>query len=656
MTLARILCWPALLLCACAAPRPDWYRDAAFAPPEVEAEWARYHWYVADVKYDFRTRDAVEEGYRGPVSYADIYLVVKALTEEGAQIGTLNIPYWNQNIHDMNVVLLDSAGTRVPLDQAAVLATYREKGAVVLPRVTRGSVVALHIRQGPFLVLDYWEYPMQGLVPTWKSRFRFSYPKRLHYAFQGYNGLGAPEADSSRADMVNMTWQSARILPLDDVPFLDPAGARPRLAITSRNGAVGQGFPDWKSVAEMRAKEHFPAPSGATGLARRLAQELTAGAQDDSAKADQLLTWVQDNVAWDPEAKPGSDADQVAEKRQGDLWQLSALLREMFAGAGLESEILLTRGRDQGGFDPDMVTPNAAWEPVVAVRAGGREWAAMPHARSYGLGDYPATLYGMQSLSLSSGICRALPAPRYPTALVATEQEARLPPARERMVTVTLDGPWAGMARTDWYEGRWPDLSAFCRSFLSDLGFTAPVLSCAESGMEARNRPLHLEVAVENGGSSVERGGARQASYPNLFTRPAWFYDSARADDYYFPFAQVRRETAVFRADPAAGAPGRPPVPMRVEAEVSCRDHADDWLEVSCVRGDAEGDPVFTRETRMDAGRFSAPELRGRQSVFRESDRIKDLRVTARPAPPTPLVMEPRRGALGKAGLSRPRK
>ncbi len=618
-----------LLLAGCAALRPagaPWYREVAFAPPELEADWARYHWYVADVKYDFRTRDADEDGYHGPLSYADIYLVVKALTEEGSQIGTLNIPYWNQNIHSMDVVLLDSAGAKVPVDQAAVLATYREKGAVVLPRVTRGSVVALHIRQGPFMVLDYWEYPMQGLVPTFNSRFRFAYPKRLRYSWRGYNGLADPIADTSRNGLVTLTWQAGRIPPLDDVPFLDPAGARPRLAITSANGALGQGFPDWKTVADFRSKEHFAASGPAhAAKARALAQELTAGAAGDSAKADILLTWVQDNVGWDPEAKPSREPDEVAELRQGDLWQLSALLREMFEAAGLESEIILTRGRDQGGFDPYMVTPNAAWEPVVSVRVDGREWAAMPHARSYGLGDYPATLYGLHGLSLRSRGCRLLPAPRYPAAVVRIDQEPQLTQQRERPVSVTLDGPWAGMARTDWYDGHWPDLAAFCRSFLTDLGFSAPILTCSERDMQARNRPLVLDLTVEGGGAFAERGGVRQAAYANLFSRPAWFYDSARSDAYYFPFAQVRRETAVFH--PAAGS--------RLELETHCSESRDALPRVTCLRQDGVDSVAFTRETRFPAGRVEAQELRDRQRALADLDGLRDVRATLKPVPPS---------------------
>ncbi|HKP97103.1 MAG TPA: DUF3857 domain-containing protein, partial [Fibrobacteria bacterium] len=566
-------CAAALLLAGCAAKPREWYREAVMAPPEVEAEWAKYHWYVADVKYSFHTRDAIEEGYSGPMSYANIYLVVKALTQEGAQIGTLNIPYWNQSIHGMDVVLLDSNGVSVPLDQAAILSNYREKGTVVLPRVTKGSVVAVHIRQGPFLVLDYWEYPMQGLVPTWRSAFQFSFPKRMQYAFKGYNGLAEPVADTRKRSETNLTWKAERILPLDALPYLDATGARPRLAITSRKSTAGQGYPDWKAVAAFRSKEHFSKGlTDRTRETRKLARQLTDGSRSDRDKAAVLLDWVQDNVGLDPEARSGMDLDRVLENRQGDLWQLSALLAELYASVGLESEILLTRDRTQGGLDSAMVTPSAAWEPVVVVRAEGREWAALPHARAYGLGDYPAELYGLQGLSLKTGSIRPLPEPAYPSAFVGVTQEVRLEAAKERTLTVELDGPWAGMARTDWYAGRYPDLAGFCRSFLESIGFQGSVLSCSEAGMEGRNRPLILELTVANAWTWAERDGVRQWSLPDLFSRPAWFYDSARVDGYHFPFAQTRRETVRFLA-----APG-----MRLELRVPCREGSDSLLEVSC--------------------------------------------------------------------------
>lgn len=614
----------ALSLAGCAGQRPasaPWYREIAFAPPEVEAAWARYHWYVADVRYDFRTRESATEGYRGPVSYADIYLVVKALTDEGSQIGTLNIPYWNRNIHSMRATLLDAAGNELPVDQASVLATYREKGAVVLPQVTRGSVVALHIRQGPFMVLDYWEYPMQGLVPAWNSRFRFSHPERMDYAWQGYNGLGAP-AVSSADGQRTLEWKAQAILPLDDIPFLDPAGARPRLAITRRGGPMGGGFPDWRAVAALRMKEHFTGPAEPSPAIRALAAEVIAGSAGDSAKADRLLAWVQDNVAWDPESPAGADWDRVASSRRGDLWQLAGLLRELYSATGLEAGLMLTRGRDQGGFDPAMTVPNAAWEPVVTVRAGGRVWAALPHARAYGLGDYPATLYGQQGLSLPDGACLPLPPPRYPEALMETDQDAPLEAARERRVAISLEGPWAGMARTEWYEGEWPDLAAFCGSFLADLGFASNVLGCTEAGMEARNRPLRLEATVAHRGSVVDRGGARQASFAGLFTRPAWFYDSSRADAYRFPFAQTRRETVRFRT----------PAGMRLEADIPCLDSRDSLPSVACRRETTEDGFAFTRETRLPAGSFPSAELRARQAAFADLDGIESMQTTIKPA------------------------
>jgi hypothetical protein len=633
---AAALAAAALLLACAPARRGDWYRRAAAAPAPLEAEWAPYHWYVVDVEYDFHTRLAWEGMHLATQSFTDLYLVVKALTQEGSQIGTLNIPSWNQSLQAIDAVLLDSAGRRMPVDQKKVRKVYEAKGMVVLPSVTRGSVVAVHIRQGPFTVLDYWEYPLAGPVPTYRSTFSFTYPRGLNYRFGEYNGL-KPSEPRRKGREITRQWTAENVMPMAEVPFLDAAAARPRLVIT-REDRPG-GFPDWKTVAERRRREFFARTRlNRRETARKKAQELievavssravSAGppgrsAADtvarrsltDSAKAALLLEWVQDNIGSDPDAAYPQDPDKVLETRRGNMWQTASLLDEMFFAAGLKSRIVLTRDRAQGGLDSAMVAPDAAWEPVVVVTAQGRERAACPHLRAYGLGDYPPGLFGMPALSLDDGTVGPLPEPAHPAAVMTETQELTLEGARGRRLSVELSGPFAGMARARFFAGQAggeTDTLEFCRGFLKAIGFNAPVRACAESNMERRNHPLKLEVTLDPLDPPVERAGARQWSLPDLFSRPAWFYDQARVDDYYFPFRQIRRQTAVF---PKAGG-------KRMELDIPCKDFDRGVLKVSCKRAEEDGRIVFARETEIRQGRFTAEALRKDHEAFAGLDRI----------------------------------
>lgn len=620
---AASLAW---LLAGCASGPSRWWEDVAPAPPELEKEWEKYHWYVVDVKYSFDTRATLEGTYRGPLSYADLRLVVKALTPEGSQIGTLSIPNWNRTLHSMEVVLLDSSGRRLPVDQARVEEGYRRRGMVVLPRVTKGSTVAVHIRQGPFSVLDYWEYPMAGPAPIYRSTFEFAYPMRLRYHFKGYNGLGPP-VHSERRQAKVLTWKAERILPLSEVPFLDAMSARPRLVITSRNDAVGQGFPDWKAVAEHKERQWFGRTLwNRTAETRKVARGLAGGGAAPGAKPSEvdqarvLLAWVQDHISLDPAAPDEQDPDQVLAAQSGNLWQVAALLDEMYAAVGLDADIVLTRDREQGGMDPSVVNPNAAWEPLVIVQAGGREWAACPHARAYGLGDYPPGLFGLAALSVEGRTVRLLPEPAHPQASLLEKQVIRLEPVQERRLSLEMQGPLASLARSYYFAGKWTDTLEYCRAFLRAIGFSGGFRRCSEENMEARDLPLRMELVADNPWTSVERSGARQWSLPDLFSRPAWFYDSARVDDYLFPYEQHRRQVAVFET-----AEGR-----KLELDLPCNEADTSALRIDCERGEKDGRAVFTRDVIFRKGRFRAPALRQQHAALEGLDRVRESRVTAR--------------------------
>lgn len=633
----------AIILNCCAPSHPsDWYRHVTPAPASVETEWAPYHWYVVDVEYDFHTRLAWEGLHRTSQSFTDLYLVVKALTQEGSQIGTLNIPSWNQSLESFEAVLLDSAGRRVPVDGNKIRKTYEAKGLVVLPDVTRGSIVAVHIRQGPFTVLDYWEYPLAGPVPAWRSTFSFTYPRDLRYRFGEYNGLKAAEPERKGREIAR-AWKAERVMPVAEVPFVDGPGARPRLVITRED--LPGGYPDWKSVAERRRKEFFARTRlNRRENARRQAQQIiavavsaravsagppapgdTAGRRglSDSAKAALILEWVQDNVGLDPEAPDPQDPDRLLETGRGNMWQKASLLDEMFAAAGLKSRIVLTRDREQGGLDSAMVAPDAAWEPMVVVRAGGRERAACPHLRAYGLGDYPPGLFGMSALSLDDGSVAPLPSPAHPVAAMTETQELPLDGVHDRRLSVELSGPFAALARARFFAGQAggeTDTLAYCRDFLKAIGFLAPVRTCAQADMERRNAPLRFNLALEPAGPAAERGGARQWSLPDLFSRPAWFYDSARVEDYYFPFEQVRRQRAVL-----AKPPGR-----KLDLEIPCKDSEGAALQVSCKRADEEGKLIFTREATIRKGRFASASLRKEHEAFAGLDRAAEAKASLR--------------------------
>ncbi|HLP42747.1 MAG TPA: transglutaminase-like domain-containing protein, partial [Fibrobacteria bacterium] len=551
----------ALLLAGCAATPSRWWKDVSPAPPAIEKAWERHHWYVVDVKYTFRARAALEGAPRGPHAYAHLHLLVKALTPEGARIGALTIPAWNRDIHSMEVTLLDPEGRPVPVDQDRVRKAYERQGTVFVPRVAPGSMLAVHIVQGPYAALDAWEHTMAGSAPVWRSEFEFAHPMRMRYDYKAYNGLGPPERAERRQSTV-LTWKTGAIPALPDLPFLDPAAARPRLLIVGRDASAG-GYPDWRAVAARKQRQWLGRTArNRTAAARSLARDLTSRDTSDLARSRALLAWVQDHIVRSDDNPVEQDPDEVLEARRGNAWQVADLLEEMASSIGINTDIVLTRAQEEGGFDPSLPNPHAAAQPLVVLEAGGRDWVAWPYSRAYGLGDYPPGYFGLEALSLRKGAVRPLPEPTHAIASLSEVHAVRLPDstAPTRRVFLELDGPYATLARSYWYDGAWTDTLAYCRAFLKAIGFPGLPRSCYETDLARRDLPLRLEVVPEEALSSVDSGRARQYFLPALLSNPAWFHDSSRTEAYHFPYEQTRRQTMVFETGPGA----------RVELDAPC--------------------------------------------------------------------------------------
>lgn len=623
---------PALLAAGCAQAPSKWYRDVDPAPPELERAWEEYGWYVVDLRYSFSTRPSLQGTYRGPVSYAHLYLVAKALAPGASRLSSLEIPGWNRSLHSMEVTLIDSSGKAAALDQERIREGYSGNGVVSLPRIGKGDRVAVRITQGPFSVLDHWEYSMHGPAPIHRSTFEFVHPMRLPYHYKGYNGLAAPRRSKRRQSNV-LSWTAENILPMPDLPYLDAMGARPRLVIASASDEEGRGFPDWSAVAAHRERQWFGRTTlNRTDSARSKARELAPPGADDPGRARALFAFVRDSLEYRADTPPELDPDQVLGTRQANAWQAASLLEEMCVSVGLDAEIVLTRDRERGGFDPLVVNPNAAWEPLVLIKAGDREWAAYPQDPAYGLGDYPPGLSGMPALSLRTRSVRALPEPARPVALLAERHVVRLDSASKRRLVLEMEGPFASLARSYWFAREWVDTLDFCRSFLEAVGFAETFQSCRETDLTNREAPLRLEL---DAGPAAVRAlapdtapASGDAASPRWvleapFSRPAWFYDSARTEDYHFPYEQRRRQTLVLE-----GA-GRLPL----EIDIHCPDADAPAVHVECEKGREDGKPAFTREVLFRKGRFEASSLRSQHQALTGLDRGGEARVLARRDP-----------------------
>lgn len=620
----------ALLLAGCAQTKRDgWVREALDAPlatagesvESLEARWARYHWYFPEITHTLKVHHSSDGHYSGPVAHVYFQMIAKALTQEGAAYaGTLHLEGWNSSVISLDVVHLDSAGRNVPVSMTGIRDSFRRKGLIVVPRVAKGSTVAVRLIRGPYSSINHWEVPMDRHVPVLRSTIRLSSGKGILFDTKAYNGLGDPKVEKQgRFSPPRYSWTAERVMPLADLPFADGVTARPRFLLTNRNNAYGTTFKSWNSVARDRRKSGFD--GGLLNLSfetRKQARRLAQGTEE-AEKARRILAWVQDNVSVVPEKAGGLGLDGVLEKRQGTGEQIASLLKAMYDEAGLPSEIVLTRSREAGGLDPEAPNPNAADLPVITVTAGGRKWAAYPFSSAFALGDYPPDLVGIPALSLEHGTLAPLPEPAHGTWALTVDQEVPLDGLSPRTATVLLEGPAAASMRAAWTEALARDPLEGCRNWLKAVGFTATIRKCSEQGLEDREKPFRLVLELERSGTWVEEAGGQTLTAPDLFTRPAWFYDSARTDDYFLPHDQVRKETVVFRT----------PAGKRLQDDIPCRDFDSGFLKVTC-RKVAGPSASFTRETLLRKGRHAAAELKVLHAGLLDLDRIRESRLMAR--------------------------
>lgn len=617
----RLLILGAALLSGCASQSPeDWTRAAAAAGREEEAQWARYHWYIPAQSQEIRAKWVNENGYSGPFVYVTTRMAAKALTVEGAAfVGTLHLEGSREQAATLSVIHLDSAGNRVQVPFEKIQDGFRRTGVVVVPGVAKGSIVSVSVRQGPFSAINHWEVAMGGPVPVLRSEVRLTAPKDISLAARPYNGLGEPQTKpNGRFGAPTLVWSAGKIMPLADLPYVDGMTARPRLLLINRVNSWGTRYPDWARVArEARRAEYARGWFEFKGKTREQALKITQG-QDETGKARGLLEWVQDNFAV-TEGKTGSAGlDAMLERRGGTAAQVAQVYAGMCEAVGLQTHIVLSRRREWGGLDPEAPNPNAAADPIVVVHAGGRDWAAFPQSGAFSLGDYPAGLIGLQGLSLAGDSLVALPEPAHPVGKLDFRQDVPLDRSPTRKAEVELSGPWAADMRAAWTEALGGDPQEACRKQLRRLGFPGAIRVCKVQDTEAREKPLRLTLTLDNGSTHVEDGNSGIWSFPELLSRPAWFYDSARTESYWIPFNQVRRETVRL-----SGTTGKNP-----QLAVACHPFEDSILNVSCAPSvDGAG---FTRETMLRKGLYPANAMRARNTVLTELGRTRDARVTTR--------------------------
>lgn len=75
------------------------------------------------------------------------------------------------------------------------------------------------------------------------------------------------------------------------------------------------------------------------------------------------------------------DLDEILEDKAASRWEMAVLLQKMYVQAGLMSDVVVTRDKRSGGFDPSFINTLQTEVPLVVVEVDGVDYLCFPYMR-----------------------------------------------------------------------------------------------------------------------------------------------------------------------------------------------------------------------------------------------------------------------------------
>jgi hypothetical protein len=545
--------------------------------------------------------------YQTPKTKYIVNKQMRILSKEGTRYASIRVPRFGQDPSIFRLTLIDADGRFVPLDTAALRRSYSEKGTIVFSNATPGSWLAVYVEYETNEALTAFEYSFSTDLPVKKCRFTFSSFDKYYYETKSYGNV--PPSVEKEAATGRHTYKTWTIANMDPPPRLDYGApfdiAEPRISIVMRSAFSRSVFQTWDELAEkyqqFGLKKSF---FGSGSKLRKLADSLTAGKGDARTKANSLLSWVQDNLSLDATASMESiDPDKVLETRSGSLWEITVVLKEMFEHCGIATDILVTRARDFGGFDPSFVTPRALMVPLVVAKIGTEEFLANPFSRGALLGEYPLGFFDLHGLSIATKSTCPLPKPLSRQSLAEYSFYVNMVDGGDEppeTLDITYKGYLAYSYRVHLLSLTEEKRTEFFQKMLGRIGTPNALDSCAISGLATAGEPLQARLVFHSPGQVVSRGGKKILLLSHLFDKSFEEYDTSRTATFFFRNDYFSTETVRIHA-----APGKKTVPSFV-----CDSISNKLFESRCSLKQNEGEVLFNRTFKAMRGEFTPREMR----------------------------------------------
>lgn len=361
-------------------------------------------------------------------------------SKEGVRFATMSLPGGSSSPNTVSFSMWDENGIEVSLDENAMLQDYKKSGKVAFPQVTPGCDLMVQLEYNYTTVMPFYEHWFVSDIPVRKARFTLSAKDNLHYKEKIYGPQNSVVRDTksepisgSRNSIYNKeVWEVNNFSPLSKTKYeSSPDLEIPRVSVALSSAMTGGGmyasateyfFEDWDKICEsyredLLNKQRFTS----SRMLTKKSAALTTGLDDDRAKAEAIFNWVRDSIRLVHSPRKLINPQKIMDERQGNMWDITYLLKEMLTQAGVMADVVVTRTRDNGGFDPLFITPAQLSVPIVTIPFLKEKMVAFPFYRGTALGEYPLPFFSLKGVSLSSAEVVTLPEPKSKTSKIRTE-------------------------------------------------------------------------------------------------------------------------------------------------------------------------------------------------------------------------------------------
>ena len=592
----------------------------------VRAGWESYGAYYEIDDLFIETAYMWSPVMEGPQTKYVVKKRVRILSDLGTKYASIEVPYYAL-LSKLIIAMKDASGKSVALNTATMREEYRKTGVIVFPKATAGCVLDVSAVFTSMGSITSFEFSFWKEIPVLKSDFTFSYQDdKYTYEFKTYGDKCESRADNApkavMGKFTQRTWSRRDLLPPPRIAYLKNIYETvSRVSLVMRGYSIGQVFApekevfaSWNKLAESYNKYLFA--TSAFQSSQKLEKkvlDLTRDAAGEYAKADAILRWVQDSISISGDDSKNINPDRVIEKREGSIWEITYVLKEMLDKINCFSDIIVTRGKHRGGFDSSFVTPMTLSIPVVVAVCGKKKFVAYPFYRGSKLGEYPASFFDCKGVSIQNGAVEPLPPPPGRTwkCSFAYTLDVRADSISQSL-TARFSDYWAYDMRTDLASVKDETITEYFQKMLTNFGLSNALLSCDIENLGERGTPLTARLTFATPGQYIQRKGQKLYKLDHLFGSYFSFYDTSRTSRFTTAMDEMISEEIV--------APKRPGFSARFY--MTCTAIDNPLFRVTCEEQQNEREYRFSRTLHIKKSDLSAEQMR---LIYPDILRLKEI-------------------------------